>query len=292
MALPWRARRRAPLPPQDAAEPPAPAEDSGPPVGWEPGHYYSPVPSVADRQRAMRQRRPPVAVDLRLDEQLALARELRVERPPDGRWTADNDMFGPAEAGLYRALLLHSRPRRVVEIGSGWSTALALDVADSDLPDLRLVCVEPHAERLRSRLRAHDPDRLTVLERPLQEVDTAELVRDLRPGDVFFIDSTHVAKAASDVLELFLWVLPSLPDGVLVHVHDVYWPFEYPDDWLAQGRDWNEAYFVHAFLAHNDRFRVLLFQNQLALEHPGALPAELGHGSSLWLEKVPRADRG
>lgn len=259
---------------------------SGPPMGWEPGHFYSPISSVEDRERAIRKRRPPAAVKLRTDEQLRLADELDVSRPVENRWRADNDMFATAEAALYRAMLLHFRPGRVLEIGSGYSTALALDVADTDLPDVRITCVEPYADRLRSRLRRGDERRLTLLERPLHEVEIATLVADLADGDVLFIDSTHVAKAASDVLELFLHVLPALPDGVLVHVHDIYWPFEYPDDWLTNGRDWTEAYLLHAFLAYNERFPIMLFQNYLAREHPGALPSELGHGSSLWLRKA------
>jgi hypothetical protein len=65
----------------------------------------------------------------------------------------------------------------------------------------------------------------------------------------------------------------------------IYWPFEYPDAWLAEGRDWNEAYFIHAFLAYNDRFRILLFQHFLHSEHPCLIPVDLGPGSSLWMVK-------
>ncbi|SFE04929.1 class I SAM-dependent methyltransferase [Blastococcus tunisiensis] len=260
------------------------------PPRYAPGHFFSSVTSPADRERAIATRQAPTsAVDLREAEQMRLAQELDLSRPSTGRWTPDNSMFGAADASMLRGMLLHHRPERLVEIGSGYSTALALDVAEQDLPDLRITCVEPYADRLRSRLRPGDTDRLTLLEQPLQDVDMASLVAQLRPGDVFFIDSTHVVKAGSDVLWLLLRILPALPDGVIVHIHDVLWPFEYPDEWLREGRDWTEVYFVHAFLAYNSRFRIVLFGDWLATEHPDLVaPENQGvRGGSLWLEKVP-----
>ena len=197
-------------------------------------------------------------------------------------------MFDAADASVLRGMLLHFRPKRIVEIGSGYSTALVLDVAERDLPGMRIACVEPHADRLRSRLRAGDDQRLVLLEQPLQALDIDELAGGLHAGDFLFIDSTHVVKAGSDVLWLLLRVLPALAPGVIIHLHDVHWPFEYPDDWIREGRDWNEAYFVHAFLAYNSRFRILLFADWLAAEHPELVaPENRGvSGGSLWLEKV------
>ena len=130
--------------------------------------------------------------------------------------------------------------------------------------------------------------RVTLLEEPLQALDTDRLAAALGPGDFLFIDSTHVVKTGSDVQWLLLRVLPALSPGVIIHIHDVHWPFEYPDSWIREGRDWNEAYFVHAFLAYNSRFRILLFGDWLLAEHPEFVaPNNRASGSgSLWLEKV------
>ena len=256
------------------------------PLFMPPGHYYSPVATAADRHRATRDRQLSAAVNINEDEQLALIRNLTLSVPRSHRWVDDNDLFNAPEAALYRALLLQHRPRRVIEIGSGYSTALALDVAETDLPDLKITCIEPFPTRLRRLLRPEDSARLTLFEQPLHQVDISALVSELEPGDVFFVDSTHVVKPASDVLQILLHVLPALPEGVLVHFHDIYWPFEYPDAWLAEGRDWNEAYFLHAFLAYNDQFRIFLFQHFLHIEHAGLLPAHLSPGSSLWMVKA------
>jgi predicted O-methyltransferase YrrM len=197
-------------------------------------------------------------------------------------------MYGPADASVLRSMLLDRRPQRVVEIGSGYSTAVTLDVAEEALPDLEITCVEPYADRLRSRLRAGDRDRLTLVERPVQEVEPARLVEGLEPNDIFFIDSTHVVKAGSDVAHLFLHTLPLVPPGVVVHVHDIFWPFEYPDEWLRLGRDWTESYLLQAFLAFNGAWEVLLFNSWLWAEHPelAAPGTEAEHPGSIWLRRI------
>lgn len=247
-----------------------------------PGHFYSPSTSADDVSRAIQNRTPPVGVDLREAEQLALASELGLKTPAVNRWRPQNRMFGAADAAILQGMLRHFKPSRMVEVGSGFSTAAALDVS----PGLPITCVEPYPERLKSVLRAEDD--VTLLEKPVQEIPAAELAALVGPGDVFFIDSTHVAKAGSDVCWLLLQVLPRLAVGTLVHVHDVQWPFEYPDHWLREGRDWNEAYMLHAFLAHNSAWQIRLFGSWLWETHPELVPEDLRSSSSgsIWLERV------
>ena len=107
------------------------------------------------------------------------------------------------------------------------------------------------------------------------------------PGDVLFIDSTHVVKPGSDVVWLFLHVLPRLAPGVVVHVHDIFWPFEYPPEWLAERRDWTESYLLHAFLAGNREWEILLFSSWLWARHPELVPSRLdGVPGNIWLRKL------
>ncbi len=254
-----------------------------------PGHFYSPRVSPSDVARAIDGKRQPVGIDVREEEQLAFAQQLGLETPPARRWTTvGNTMFGPADAAIYRAVLLHVRPRRVVEIGSGYSTAVALDVADDELPHLTITCIEPYADRLRGLLQPGDESRLTLDERAAQDLTPTDLVAGVGPGDVFFIDSTHVAKSGSDVCHLLLHTVPLLPVGALVHVHDVFWPFEYPDAWLREGRDWTEIYLLQAFLIGNRDWRIMLFGSWLWQEHPELVPLELRdqQPGSIWLERV------
>jgi len=159
------------------------------------------------------------------------------------------------------------------------------DVSGRHLPDLRITCVEPNADRLRSRLRSQDD--ISLVEAPVQEV-AVERFQELGAGDVLLIDSTHVAKPGSDVIWLYLHVLPTLAPGVLVHVHDIHWPFEYPEKWLLEGRDWNEVYLLRAFLTHNTAWQVRLMTSWLWAHRPELLPEQLRNEAtgSFWMERV------
>jgi predicted O-methyltransferase YrrM len=256
-----------------------------------PGHFYSPLTSAADARRSRGWHDAP-GVDVREDGQLALAGQLQplLRQPPSGpRYDPANGVFGPADAAIFRAMLMHLRPARLLEVGSGYSTALALDEADScpDLAGLEITCVEPFPERLLGLLTAADADRVTLLRQPVQELDLAAYSQ-LGPQDILFIDSTHVVKAGSDVTWLFLHVLPKLAPGVIVHVHDVFWPFGYPDAWLQQRRDWTEAYLLHAFLIGNAGWEILLFGSWLWQCHPELVPGHLAGQApgSIWLRKL------
>ena len=258
------------------------------PPYFAPGHFYSSATSAADRERAVAWRTlDPVGIDLRTTEQEQLAAELAptmIELPED-RYRAGNAMYGRGDAAVLHAMLRRHRPARLLEVGSGYSTAVALDVAERHLPDLRITCVEPNPERLLSRLR--DEDKVDLILAPVQ-LAPVELFAELEAGDILLIDSTHVAKAGSDVIWIYLHILPTLAPGVLVHVHDVDWPFEYPEEWIREGRDWTEAYLLRAFLTHNDAWRIRLMTRWLWTQRPDLVPAQLrGEPTgSLWMERL------
>ncbi len=137
-------------------------------------------------------------------------------------------------------MIRHLRPRRYLEIGSGWSTALALDTNDQWLDgSMRVTCIEPYPDDLNKLLRPEDD--VEVLSRGVQGVEL-ERFADLEPGDILFIDCSHVVKTGSDAHYLITRVLPIVPVGVYIHIHDIFWAFEYPDEWVYEGRAWNEAY--------------------------------------------------
>jgi predicted O-methyltransferase YrrM len=178
----------------------------------------------------------------------------------------------------------------VIEVGSGYSSALMLDVADEfGLRDTRFVFVDPNPERLTAALREGDADRVEIVTTAVQDLGVAHF-DSLRAGDMLFIDSSHVTKVGSDVNFLVFQVLPRLAEGVLVHFHDVFWPFEYPKEWVLGGRCWNEAYLLRAFLQYNSRFEIVLFNSFLARRHSGFVAATLPDvlpdpGGSLWLRR-------
>ncbi|MBX3387667.1 MAG: class I SAM-dependent methyltransferase [Phycisphaeraceae bacterium] len=289
------------------------------------GHYYSPDTSAADiTRRADELFQPPPrdlpGIDLRTPDQLALldllaplAREARfpTERdtsPTGYRYWSRNDFFSLTDALVLTALMRHHRPRRIIEIGSGFSSAVMLDVRDRFLstPDAQpchLTFIEPYpAERLDGLLRPADRQSSRVLVNFVQQVPLATY-DELDSGDFLFIDSSHVSKIGSDVNHLFFNVLPRLKPGVLVHVHDIFNGLEYPRHWLDEGRRWNEAYLLRAFLQFNSAFHVHLFPNFLGIhEHdrftralgltnpPSPTSTSTAHperlGAGLWMRRV------
>jgi hypothetical protein len=260
-----------------------------------PGHFYSPLTSPADIARALAQ--PPVTdlVDVRAAAQEALVAEigpLWSEFPAGTRWSGgpENDQFALGDAAVYASMLRHLRPRRVVEVGSGWSSAVALDVRERYGLDLDLTFIEPYTERLERLLLPSDRATAVVRQEFVQDTPLSVFAA-LAPGDVLFVDSSHVLKAGSDVEHLFFRVLPSLPVGVYVHVHDCFWPWQYVPSWLRAHRDWNELYLLHAYLAGNASWRVVLFNDWVWQERPALvsryLPAAAGQRpGGIWLEKV------
>lgn len=271
---------------------------------WVPaGHFYSPIPSWSDRERAVARLGQAafanlVGVDLRAEAQLALLEKLGSRREellrpgaPNGtqRYSPANSAFCYTDAAIYGTLLLELRPRRVIEVGSGWSSALLLDVNDAHLgASVDITFVEPFPEVLRTVASSHDLDS-RLMETPVQTLPL-EIFDSLESADILFIDSTHVSKAASDVNYLLFEVIPRLKPGVWVHLHDIFFPFEYPPQWHYEGRAWNENYVVRAFLTHNSEFEISLFVNYLNQVHGDwitrCFPECSGiHGGSLWLRR-------
>jgi hypothetical protein len=139
-------------------------------------------------------------------------------------------------------------------------------------------------------LKDGDAERITVIPTRVQEVDL-RVFEALQAGDVLFIDSTHIAKTGSDVNHLFFEVLPVLAEGVYIHIHDIFYPFEYPKHWIDQGIAWNEQYMLRTFLQDNDRYEIVLFNTFLTHFHRDffekAMPLCLeNEGGSIWLRKA------
>ena len=250
---------------------------------WVPtGHYYSAVPSkdhLAKHRSRITGADPSVlpGVDLRLAQQEALLDELEKlqagisfpEDPAEGyRYHFDNEMYAYTD-GLFLSLMAqHLRPRRVIEIGSGYSSACLLDTADRFPPGpTSFTFVEPYPERLLSLLGPDEVANVEIIEDEVQSVPLARFA-ELEAGDLLLIDSTHTVKAGGDVNHLFFDVLPVLRSGVIVHVHDIQPGFEYLWMWLEQGRAWAEAYLLRAFLQYNDTFEILLWPSLMASRDP------------------------
>lgn len=206
------------------------------------------------------------------------------------RYFFDNPNFRHGEAIVLYGMIRHTHPKRIVEIGSGLSSCAMLDTNDLFFDgSIRCTFIDPQPEFLLSLLRENDRKRVEIFEQEVQDTETG-IFTALSPGDILFVDSSHVCKIDSDVNFVFFQVLPILRPGVFVHFHDIYYPFEYPKEWVYQGRAWNEAYLLKAFLQYNSCFQIEFFNSFLGCFYRDRLAAQmplcsLNPGSSLWIRR-------
>ncbi|MBL9201328.1 MAG: class I SAM-dependent methyltransferase [Opitutaceae bacterium] len=270
---------------------------------FPPGHFYSPLPSRDEVAEAFARGGfgPPFpGIDLneagqaaRLERFAAFyAEQPFPEEPAEGRrFFLKNPSYGHFDAIMLWCMLREARPRRIVEVGSGFSSAAMLDLNDHVFGGgVHLTFIDPDMARLRPLLRPGDESRTTLIEKRVQEVPL-DPFRALGENDVLFIDSSHVSKIGSDVNRLFFDVLPALAPGVLIHIHDVAGNLEYPREWLDEGRAWNEQYLLRAFLMNNRDYRIELFSGWLFNTRHAWFREKMplcarGGGGQIWLRKL------
>ncbi len=276
---------------------------TGIPLLYPIGHFYSPIvnPSEAGKRAARLWERHDEmgGIDLRVNDQLALLERLtpytsaiyyplKRDKTQLGYYYS-NDQFPVLDAEFLHTMLCHLRPKTMIEVGSGFSSLITARVNLNMLDGaLDFTCIEPYPRKFLT-------DGVLGITRLIQKrVEDIELsfFDRLEAGDILFIDSSHVAKAGSDVNYLFFEILPRLRKGVLVHFHDIFLPDEYPREWVIdQGRNWNEQYVLRAFLQYNTDWRVVWSAHLMGTRHREAVqkvfpryPA-LGGGGSFWIQR-------
>jgi predicted O-methyltransferase YrrM len=272
---------------------------------FPPGHFYSPLPSRAEIAEAFARGGfgPPFpAVDLNEAAQCARLERIAAwypeqpfpETQTEGRrFYLDNPSYGHFDAIMLYGMLREARPRRIIEVGSGFSSAAMLDLNETVLGGgVQFTFVDPDMGRLRVLLRKDDDARVTLVEKRVQEV-SLDLFSSLGENDVLFIDSSHVSKIGSDVNRLYFDVLPALAPGVLIHIHDVAGNLDYPREWLEEGRAWNEQYLLRAFLMNNHAYRIELFSAWLWNARHELIRERMpmcarGGGGQMWLRKLAK----
>jgi len=265
-----------------------------------PGHFYSPIAEPGEAAEAIARAQAwlaaPGVPGVRLDREamLDLWRELLPmfaampfpEAPSNGfRYGSRNDFYSGADGAVYSAMVRKFRPAKIIETGCGWSSACLVDTLERT-PDLAcdVTFVEPYPHRLRELL-GESLSRFRLIEKRIQDVPIAEF-ESLAANDILFLDSTHVLKAGSDVGYELFEIFPRLKSGVIVHIHDIHWPFEYIPRWvLEDNRSWNELYAYRAFLTHNNDWDILMFVHYVLKTAPEVWPANLTPGGGLWLRK-------
>jgi predicted O-methyltransferase YrrM len=242
-----------------------------------PNHYYTPIADVNELARTRKdwaKRSPMLGIDAPLADQARRLEEMVAAY--QGEYAGNRFLkeavakdcgpgFGYVEAQCLHGMLRRLHPRRIIEIGSGVSTYCALRATEMNEVPSDIICVEPYPRDFLRREK-----RITLIEKKVQEVDPG-LFATLERGDLLFIDSSHAMKPGGDVEHIYLRILPTLPAGVIVHIHDITFPFLYGPEILSSLFQWSETSLLQALLTNNDRLKILFSLSWLFFDDPACL---------------------
>lgn len=255
---------------------------------FSPGGFYTPIvnPSDIDYLRLMKGEIH--GIELNVSKMWDFIERIRSSSEISGIevWS---DQFGAVDTAVYRSIISTFNPARIIEIGAGASTVEASQEISSMSHECEIIAIDPYPTR--TEFVALGAENVKFVEAKVQDVDI-DLFKQLKPKDILFIDSSHCAKTGSDVLDVMFRILPALPRGVLIHFHDIFYPFEYPFEWIAvDNRSWNEAYFLRALLTNHSTMKVILFNDYLYQDNPGRLADTFGirnlvRPGSIWLSET------
>lgn len=236
-------------------------------------HYYDPFFSPKDFSQNKKRILP--GIDLNLSVQLPLLKELtyskelkelKINKLDPSIFFWENGSFESGDAEIWYNLIRNKKPKIIIEIGSGYSTLLAIEAIkknmdDDDMYFCEHICIEPY------EFNWLEGKNIKVIREKVEDVDI-NIFHNLNANDFLFIDSSHMIKRDGDVLHEYLQILPILNKGVIVHVHDIFTPNDYPYDWATKYlRFWNEQYLFEAFLTGNYEWSTLLSLNYLQHNH-------------------------
>ena len=270
-----------------------------------PGHFYSPIPSldeVALREDVIFNRIPRKVpgIDLNTEEQMDMFASFKeyydelpfkADKTDSLRYFFENPTYSYSDAILLYCMMRHAQPKRIIEIGSGYSSCVILDTNEIFFNNnISCTFIEPYPQLLESLIKENDKERVEIISTKLQDVDLSKF-SSLSSRDILFVDSTHVSKVDSDVNYIFFEILPSLSSGVYIHFHDIFYPFEYPKEWIYAGRAWNENYILRAFLQYNSAFKIIFYNTFLEHYYEQKFISEMplclkNKGGSIWLKKI------
>ena len=189
------------------------------------------------------------------------------------QYYSNNRFFSAVDGEILYCMIRHFRPRRIIEIGSGYSTYLAAEAVlnnDKYYDDCQceLITIDPYPN---INIQKGFPGLSHVIPKPVQRTPLSEFTK-LLENDMLLIDSSHVLKIGSDVQYEYLEILPRLNKGVIVSFHDIFIPAEYKKDWVLKHHFfWNEQYLLQAFLMFNNSFEILWMGSHMHLKHPEKL---------------------
>jgi predicted O-methyltransferase YrrM len=238
-------------------------------------HYFEPLFDGRHLGRRLEQARALPGISWEVPGQLDLLESFGYNRELENlpaatagqpRFDFENAAFAPGDAEFLYNMIRLKKPARIFEIGSGHSTLMAMQAINRNRYEdpgyhCQHVCIEPYEQRWLEQTG------VTVVRQRVEELETA-FFSELDQDDLLFIDSSHVIRPQGDVLFEYLQLLPTLKAGVIVHIHDIFTPRDYPGQWVRdEVRLWNEQYLLEAFLTGNREWKVVGALNYLHHNH-------------------------
>jgi predicted O-methyltransferase YrrM len=265
-------------------------------------HYYQPVFNVHTLPDRLWNTKDPLhGINFNEDAQLALLeqfnyqdelRAIPIDSPSDylGFYYRNNS-FEAGDAEMLYNMVRKFKPKRVIEIGSGYSTRIMKQAMDANRAEgifSTLLCIEPYEMPWLEQLGVD-----MVIRQKVEDIDRSQF-DELEANDILFIDSSHVLRIGGDVIVEYLHILPAIKSGVIIHIHDIFLPYEYPKDWIVnERRFWTEQYILQAFLAFNHEYEILSAVHWLSREHSTRLSAACpvyghigGTPGSFWMRRL------
>jgi hypothetical protein len=273
--------------------------------GWPAGHFYSPIHKLEDlncydevKKRSCDKfvKSIPGFSDKKMLVRFSKLKKFFSDfdylENDDGKchFYIKNCSYPITDALILFSMIRDLKPKRIIEIGSGFTSALMMDINERFFKNkIDITFIEPYPELLIKKMDEDDKSRYKIIKNGVQFV-SIDIFKTLKKGDILFIDSTHVSKFNSDVNYELFNILPELNSGVIIHFHDTFDGFEYPIKWLSDGWAWNEDYLLRAYLIGNVGYEVLLMNDYLANRYPEILLESFPkyknlNGGSLWLLK-------
>ncbi len=247
--------------------------------GFAPGHYYSPIPNLAEIEKnadSIFGSKELLEIDLNTEKQTNLLEEFAIHYnsylynaenvdSKNLRYKKEGAFYKYSDSVFLYCMMRNFKPKKIIEVGSGHSSAIMLDTNEMFFENkTHLTFIEPYPEeRLFKILKESDKVFHTIIKEKVQSVKL-NVFQTLAENDILFIDSTHISKIGSDVNYILFEILPTLKAGVLIHFHDIFYPFEMPKHWVVNRRwFWNENYLLHAFLMNNKNYEIVNFNTYL-----------------------------
>ena len=225
-------------------------------------NYYEPLFNFDNLKKKLNEKRNLPGVKFDLDNQVKnLSQFDYSEELNNLSFNFNNKFFEAGDAEIYYQIIRYFKPKKIIEIGSGHSSLLAKQAIKNnkkiDNVTTKLTCIEPYENRWLEENDIH------VIREKVEEIDI-KIFSDLNKNDILFIDSSHVIKPQGDIIKIFLEILPKLKPGVIVHIHDIFSPRDYPENWLkVENRFFNEQYLLEGILDNSSRYKIMLSLNLL-----------------------------